>query len=166
MAEEKDDIEITEDSGGKSKKLIIIVAIIVLALAGGGAAFFLGGSEETTTEEMAETAPAAKKTPIYYSVADPFITNFSDQSQGEVRYMQIKLKVMARDQQVIDAFKLHLPAIQHELLLLFHGQNYDELTAGTKELQKTTLNKINAVLKPEKLQNKIEAVYFTSFLMQ
>ncbi|RKZ77668.1 MAG: flagellar basal body protein FliL, partial [Gammaproteobacteria bacterium] len=94
------------------------------------------------------------------------ITNFSDQSQGEVRYMQIKLKVMARDQQVIDAFKLHLPAIQHELLLLFHGQNYDELTAGTKELQKTTLNKINAVLKPEKLQNKIEAVYFTSFLMQ
>lgn len=165
MAEEKDDIEITEDGGGKSKKLIII-AVAVLALAGGGAAFFLGGEDKSATEEMTEAAPVAKKTPIYYSVADPFITNFSDQSEGAVRYMQIKLKVMARDQQVIDAFKLHLPAIQHELLLLFHGQNYDELTTGTKELQQTTLNKINEALKPEKLQDKIEAVYFTSFLMQ
>jgi flagellar protein FliL len=165
MAEEKDDIEITEDGGGKSKKLIIIAAVAVLALAGGGAAFFLGG-DESATEEITETTPIAKQTPIYYSVTDPFITNFSDQSQGAVRYMQIKLKVMARDQQIIDAFKLHLPAIQHELLLLFHGQNYDELTVGTKELQKATLNKINEALKPEKLQSKIEAVYFTSFLMQ
>ncbi|HHA18888.1 MAG: flagellar basal body protein FliL [Gammaproteobacteria bacterium] len=165
MAEEKDDIEITEDGGGKSKKMIIIAAVAVLALAGGGTAFFLGG-DESATEEITEAAPVAKQTPIYYSVADPFITNFSEQSQGAVRYMQIKLKVMARDQQIIDAFKLHLPAIQHELLLLFHGQNYDELTAGTKDLQKTTLNKINAVLKSEKLPNKIEAVYFTSFLMQ
>lgn len=168
MAEEKDDIEITESGGGKSKKLIMIaVAILVLALVGGGAMFFLGSDEnQSSSDEMAEAAPAAKQPPIYYSVSDPFSINFSDQSQDAVRYLQIKLKVMARDQQVIDAFKLHLPAIQHELLLLFYGQNYDELTLGTKALQKATLDKINDVLKTEKLPNKIDAVYFTSFLMQ
>ena len=168
MAEEtQDDLEITEETGGKSKKRIIIIAVAVLVLLSGGAAMlFLGGDDESTADETAEVV-AVKQAAIYFTVKDPFIVNFSNQSSDAVRYLQLKLKVMARDQRVIDAVQLHMPAIQHELLLLLYGQKYDDLnTNGTKALQIATLALINNILKAEKVENQLEAVYFTSFLMQ
>ena len=170
MAEEQDDIEVTEgeNGGGKSKLLIIIIAVLVLALGGVGAMMFLGGDKEgSPSEEATSDAPFIKSAAIYYTVDQDFNVNFSKQSNGEVRYLQIKLKVMARDQLIIDAFKLHLPAIQHEILLLLYGQNYDDLNSlGTKSLQAAVLAKVNELLKSEQLANGLEAVYFTSFLMQ
>jgi len=170
MAEENDDIEITEETGGgKSKKMIIIIAVVVLALIGAGAAMFLGGGdEEAATDEATEAAAPVKQAAIYFTVEKPLVVNFKDQSQGAVRYLQVKLKVMARDQATIDAFNLHTPAIQHELLMLLLGQKYDELstTAGTKALQQQTLTTINKVLKAEEHQGELEAVYFTSLIMQ
>lgn len=168
MAEQIDDVEVVEEASGSKLKLIII-AVVVLALVGAGAWFFLGGDDSPeAADESAETAAPVKKPAIYYSLEKPLITNFSEQSGGAVRYLSIKLKVMARDQSTIDAFTLHSPAIQHELLLLFYGQKYDDLntTAGTKALQQKTLDTINGVLKAEKNEGEIEAVYFTSLIMQ
>jgi len=166
MAEKQDDIEVTEASGGKSKLLIIIIAVVVLALAGVAAMMFLGG-DKSAKEAAAEVA-VVKQAPIYYALDKPLIVNFSDQSQGAVRYLSVKLKVMARDQVVIDAFTLNEPAIQHELLMLLLGQKYDELntTEGTKVLQQKALATINEVLKAEKTPGELESVYFTSLLMQ
>ncbi len=169
MAETKDDIDVAEKSGGNSKLLIIIIAVLVLALIGVGAMFLMGGdSDETASEKTtAETAVKTKAAPIYFSVDTPFIVNFSKQSNGAVRYLQVKLKVMARDQSVINAFELNLPAIQNELLLLLFDQNFDELsTVGTKALQEKVLAKANEVLKAQATDGQLEAVYFTSFLMQ
>ncbi|PHS70592.1 MAG: flagellar basal body protein FliL [Methylophaga sp.] len=168
-AEQKDDIEVTEGGGGKSKLLIIIIAVVVLALAGVGAMMFLGGDEEMVEGENSdETVEIVKSPPIYHTVESPFIVNFSEQSNGTARYLQIKLKVMAREQAAIDAFMLHEPAIQHDLLMLFYGQNYDALntTEGTRALREATLTSINTLLKVEKVTEQIEAVYFTSLIMQ
>jgi len=166
MAEKQDDIEVVA-SGGKSKLMIIIIAVVVLLLAGVGVMMFLGGDDEPASEDVAAVA-TVKQTPIYFAIDKPLIVNFSDQSKDAVRYLSVKLKIMSRDQAVIDAFELHQPAIQHELLLLLFGQQYDVLmtTEGTKELQKQTLITINEVLKAEKTTGEIESVYFTSFLMQ
>ena len=168
MAEKIDDIEVTEDGGGKSKKMLIIIAVVALALIGGGAWFFLGGSDETEAEETEEATALVKQAPIYATVEKAFVVNFADQSNDEVRYLQIKLKVMARDQAVIDAFQLHTPAIQHELLMLFFGQKYDVLNTseGKKTLKEQTLSMINEVLKAEQTEGELEAVYFTSLIMQ
>jgi len=169
MAEKKDDVEVEDDAGGgKSKKMIIIIAVVVLALIGGAAAMFLGGGDEPTAEESEESAAPVKQAPIYFAVEKPLVVNFKDQSKGAVRYLQVKLKVMARDQSTIDAFTLHTPAIQHDLLMLLLGQNYDELstTTGTKALQQEVLSTINEVLKAEEHQGELEAVYFTSLIMQ
>ena len=79
------------------------------------------------------------------------------------------MKVMARDQQAIDDFVTHEPAIVHELLLLFFSQNYDDLntTEGTRALQQATLNTINQQLKTLAGNDTgLEAVYFTSLVMQ
>ncbi|HEC73519.1 MAG TPA: flagellar basal body protein FliL [Methylophaga aminisulfidivorans] len=163
MAEERDDIEVTEEKGGKSKLIIIIVAALVLIGGGVGAFLFLSGGDEN--EEKVEV----KLPPIYSAIEEPFIVNFSEQSNGQVSYMKIQLKVKARSQAVIDAVTLNMPAIQHELNMLFFSQNYDELqtTEGTKKLQKEALNTINKILDEESPQDeKLEAVYFTSFIMQ
>ncbi len=169
MAEIKDDVDVVEEGGGSSKKMMIIIAVVVLALIGGVAAMFLGGENEASEGDVAtEDVASIKQTPIYFSIDKPLIVNFQAQSNGAARYLSIKLQVMAREQATIDAFTLHTPAIQHELLMLFLGQNYDELntTAGTKALQKQTLSTINGVLKAEEHQGELEAVYFTSLIMQ
>ncbi len=166
MAEPKDDIEINP---GKGKKKLLLSIIIVLLLVIGGlvTAYFLMGSDDTA--ETAETADAPKAAPIYHEVKAPFIVNFAKQSNDAVRYLQIKMKVMARDQQAIDDFVTHEPAIVHELLLLFFSQNYDDLntTEGTRALQEATLNTINQQLKTLAGNDTgLEAVYFTSLVMQ
>ena len=168
MAEEMDDIDIAEEGSGKSKKMLIIIAVVVLALIGGGAFFFLGGSDDASTEAEEETTAPVKQTPIYATVEKAFVVNFTKQSGDAVRYLQIKLKVMARDQAVIDAFELHTPAIQHQLLMLFFSQKYDVLntTEGKKSLKESTLTTINEVLKAEHTEGGLESVYFTSLIMQ
>ncbi len=167
MAEKVDDIEITDEGAGKSKKMLIIIVVVVLALIGGGAFFFLSGGEDNA-EAKDETVEPIKQKPIYATVEKAFVVNFAKQSDNAVRYLQIKLKVMARDQAVIDAFVLHTPAIQHQLLMLFFSQKYDVLTTseGKKALKEKTLSTINEILKAEKTEGELEAVYFTSLIMQ
>jgi flagellar FliL protein len=165
MAETKDDIEINEDSG-KSKNMLVIIAVSVMLISGGTAAFFLLSGEEATPEQL--EVKQVKQAAIYHSVEKPFVVNFKKQSNSKVSYMQIKLKVMARDQGVIDGFKLHLPAIQHELLMLFFSQNYDAMNTkeGTKILRQEALTLINDLLKTEGQENGLKSVYFTSLIMQ
>ncbi|MBL1321140.1 MAG: flagellar basal body-associated FliL family protein [Methylophaga sp.] len=169
MAEKIDDIDLSEEGDGKSKKMIIIIAVVVLALAGAGGWFFLaGGGDEAAEGEAAKEVIQVKQTPIYATVDKAFVVNFADQSNNEVRYLQIKLKVMARDQAVIDAFTLNTPAIQHELLILFFDQKYDALNTqeGKSALKEQSLSTINKVLKAEQTEGELEAVYFTSLIMQ
>jgi flagellar FliL protein len=166
MAEKKDDIDVAEKSGGNSKLLIIIIAVLVIALAAVGAMLLMGGDEKPEEAQTTSAAPV-KSSPIYYAVETPFIINFYEQSKGAVRYMSVKLKVMARDQAVIDTLTLNMPMIQHELLLLFYAQDYQTLsTMGTKDLQDKVLATINETLAKDFGANQLEAVYFTSFLMQ
>ncbi len=172
MAEKIDDVDLSEEGGeGKSKKMIIIIAVVVLALAGAGGWFSLAGGddEDAAAEgEAAEEVVLVKQTPIYATVEKAFVVNFADQSNDEVRYLQIKLKVMARDQAVIDAFTLNTPAVQHELLILFFNQKYDVLNTpeGRSTLKEQSLSTINKVLKAEQTEGELEAVYFTSLIMQ
>lgn len=166
MAETKDDIDINPGKG-KQKLLLGIIIVLLLVVAGLAAAYFLAGSDTDT--DATETTEAPKAAPIYHEVKDPFIVNFAKQSNDAVRYLQIKMKIMARDQQAIDDFVVHEPAIVHELLLLFFSQNYDDLNTseGTRALQEATLNTINQQLSTL-ADNKtgLEAVYFTSLVMQ
>lgn len=166
MAETRDDIDVSEESAGMSKKLIIIIAAVLLLVIGGAAAFLLGGDSDEA--EVAEEVKPTKAPPIYHAVEKAFIVNFNTQSNNAVNYLQIKLKVMARDQAAIDAFILHTPAVKHELLMLFFSQNYDALNTreGTDALRQQTLETINAILSKENHSELLEAVYFTSLIMQ
>jgi flagellar protein FliL len=160
------------DAAPKKSKQWFIVAIVAilafLALAGGGAtAFFLIGHNGTNGKKADEKAKEPVGPPLYVALDPPFVVNF----EGEqlVRFLQITVQVMTRDPLTADLLKANDPVVRNDLLLLFGNQKYDEVAAraGKEKLRSDALAAIRHVVsnaggKPE----RIEQVYFTSFVMQ
>ncbi|GAB4290761.1 MAG: flagellar basal body-associated FliL family protein [Methylophaga sp.] len=166
MAEKQDDIQVVEENNSKTIKLLLfIIAALLLAVIGLGAYMLTKGDKQQTVEQ----SETGSQSPVYYTIQEPFIVNFSEQSNGQVQYLQVKMEVMARSQAVIEQTKIHLPAIQHELLMLFYSQKYDGLltSEGIQALQQACLQTINRILRSETpMEGELEAVYFSSFIMQ
>lgn len=109
---------------------------------------------------------ATSRAAIYQALDPPFIINFED--QGVLRYLQIGLSVMAREQQVIDAVNTNMPQIRNNLILLFGNQKLETLNGneGRERLRTQALEQVQAVLNEEIGEPGIEAVYYTAFVMQ
>lgn len=172
-AEESLDIGAEEGKKGGKKKLIIIIALVVLLLGGGGAAayfFLFSGSEPASTEGSApsadEAASLAGAPSIYLKLDEPFILDFL--VDGKQRYLQLNMTVTSKDQTQIDALKLNMPLIRNSLVLLFSSQSFDELKTmeGKLALKKAALDAINKLLEQQTGKGGIDAVLFTSFVMQ
>jgi len=111
-----------------------------------------------------EAAPAA----IYYKIPEPFTINFLTQSEKQVRYLQIKVTLMAHDQDIIDHAELNLPMLQDALRSLFSEQTFEAVNTvvGRKSLQISSLDVLKTILKEETGKDNLDAVYFTSFILQ
>jgi flagellar FliL protein len=75
---------------------------------------------------------------------------------------------MAHEQSAIDAVQKHMPVIRNNLMLLFSGQDYQVIRTreGKEALRARTLTEIQSILKQRTGKPGVEAVYFTSFVMQ
>jgi len=185
MAEEKleEDLDLGEEQqGGSKKKLIIIIAaaVLVLLLGGGAAWFFMSGDEEAATESTeTEQADGEKKDsdgdkgstkesgPALYHTMDPvFVANLPP--DGGAKMLQIGVDVMMRKPELLDFIKLNDPMIRHQLLNLFSTQDAKALRKrnGKEKLQAEALETIQKIIKEQGGPGKLEAVYFTSFVMQ
>ena len=102
----------------------------------------------------------------YVSIHPPFSVNFADDS--EAVYMQIGVEVLTSDRETEDAIKEHMPAVKQALIYLFSTQSYSELRTrkGKKELSKKAADTIQKTLKSLKSEDNVQAVLFTSFMMQ
>ena len=154
-----------EAKGGK-KKLIIVLALL-LVLAGGGFAAFklLGGKHDPKKKE------AAKKEQLlparYVNLDPPFVVNF--EAESNVRFLQISIGIMTRDDKIETLIKANDPRIRNDLLLILGGQNYETVSKleGKEELRKRCLEAVRAVVLDSGGEGpKVEALYFTSFVMQ
>ena len=168
MAEQEDfEIAETEKPGGK-KKLIIIAIIALLLIGGGAAAFFMMSSSDEGEEgaEAAEEAAESLKPALYESFDEPLVVNFEKRSP--VKLLQADIEVMARDEAIMEAFKLHRPMIRNNLMLLLAQQDYQEISSieGKEKLRQAMLDEINKVLKQRGEEQGIEQVFFTKFVMQ
>jgi len=150
----------------KSAMPLIIIAVLVLA-AGGGAAWKFTRPKAAAPGKPAAEASSAKAAAIYYKFDPAFVVNFG--SDGNTRYLQITLEAMSRDQAVIDSIKNNEPAIRNDLVLLYSAQQPEALLApeGKEKLRAATLDTVRKTIaaeggKPE----SVEAVYFTSFVIQ
>ncbi|MCW8891162.1 MAG: flagellar basal body-associated FliL family protein [Sedimenticola sp.] len=170
MAKKEDeDLDLgAENGGGSKKKLIIIIAgVVLLLMVGGGAAFFLlGGDEEgaegADTEEVVEEVLPA----IYHPLDPVFVVNLPP--GGKARMLQLGVQVMARDPAVVEFIKGNDPMLRHNLLSLFGSQQDAALrdSKGKEKLQSEVLATINKIITEQKGPGEIEAVFFTSFVMQ
>ncbi len=122
-----------------------------------------GDSEEGDSEEEGggETQPA-----IYIPVDPAFVVNFA--SQGKARFLQVTVEVMTREPEMPEKIKLHMPVIRNNLMLLFSSQSYDGVSTleGKETLREEALEVVQQILEEETGDTGVEAVYFTSFVMQ
>ena len=160
-------------AGSKGKWITIIIAV-VLVIAGAGAGAFLGpffhSSPNTAAHDKKATKPAkevVKGPPLYAALDPPFVVNF--EADQAVRFLQITVQVMSRDQPTLDLLKANDPVVRNDLLLLFGNQKYATIStsAGKEKLRADSLEAVRKVVagaggKPE----LVEAIYFTSFVMQ
>jgi len=178
---------------GKLLKIIIIVVSVLVLVGGtvGGTMYFTGAfssDESSVADESSDTAEGdakdtkdgkgkkdkkgkdskkkAKSPPNYYAFDPAFIVNFVENNQ--IRYLQITMEIMTHDETVIEDIKTHMPVIRNNLVLIFSNQTYDTLStaAGKQKMRDEALAEMQQILKNETGKAGVEAVYFTSFVMQ
>ncbi len=181
MADEEQEVEVEEGkSGGGMMKIILLVngLLLIIGIAVGVTVFMLSGDDEPAEQADTETiegaveggegeeAPKVRGTPVYIPLHPAFIVNFENQEQ--VSFLQADIQVMTYDPTVEAALKAHMPAIRNELLLLLGGKQYHEINTreGKRALSQEAIVAIQDVLKSVNEPNSIEALYFTSFVMQ
>lgn len=149
--------------------IVLVVGGLFIAgvLPGGGAGEHAAVEESADANDGEEDGHAAEDMPAVYIPIDPaFVVNFA--SQGRARFLQISVEVMTRDPGVPALVELHLPVIRNNLMLLFSSQTYDSVSTleGKETLREEALAVIQEILESETGDPGVEAVYFTSFVMQ
>ena len=150
----------------KGKLLWIAIAVVVLGVVVAAWLAFKPGA--APDGEVAGNKPAAAHAaPIYYKFDPAFVVNFG--GEGSARYLQVTVEAMGRDAAVMENLKNTEPAVRNDLVMLFSGQDNATLMSveGKEKLRAATLETIRKVLDSEGGNGKlIEAVYFTSFVIQ
>lgn len=162
----------------RRRRIVIAAAAVGLAAAaaGGAAWFFMlrdkapatPPAEGDATEAAAEAPapPSSSAPPQYLALSPAFVVNLSDTET--MRYLQVDIEVMARDAAVLDAVKAHLPIIRNDLLLLMGQQKSADLETreGKEKLQAAALAEVQRILTEQTGKAGVEALYFTSLVMQ
>jgi flagellar FliL protein len=152
----------------KGGKGLIIAVVLLLVLGGGGfAAFKLMGHKEDPKAKK-EGAKKEQLLPAKYVTLDPpFVVNF--EAESAVRFLQITVSVMTRDPEVEKLIKDNDPRIRNDLLLILGNQSYQSVSTleGKNDLQRRCLEAVRTVVSDSGgASAKVEALYFTSFVMQ
>ena len=153
-------------AGKRGLPLLVIIIGAAVLLVGLGAAFFLmHGSSAASQKAAAAHKPLSP--PLYLALDPPFVVNF--QADQLVRFLQVSIEVMSRDPKTLDLLKANDPVLRNDLLILLANQKYAVIStpAGKEQLRAEAL----AAIRKDLAQaggnpNKLEAVYFTSFVMQ
>lgn len=125
-----------------------------------------GGGEEAAAEGEGGHDGKKAASAIYYPMTPSFVVNIGDSDASH--FLQIEMQVRAKNAVAADALKLHDPQIRNALLMLLGTQTVAEVNSreGKEALQKKVLAEIQRILKAETGKNGVDAVYFTSFVMQ
>jgi len=153
-----------------SRKLLMIVGCAALALASAavGAAWWLtAGSHKADSPASASKPVAPAGPPLFLALDPPFVVNFD--SEQAVRFLQIAVQLESRDPATIELLKTNDPVVRNDLLLLFGNQKYAQLATreGKEALRNEALTDVRKLLEAAGGHgDRLEAVYFTSFVMQ
>jgi len=148
--------------------VLVVGGLFIAGVLPGGAGGEHAVAEGSHDGDEADSGQEGKKNmPAIYIPLDPaFVVNFA--SQGRARFLQVTVEVMTRDPSMEEEIKRHLPVIRNNLMLLFSSQTYDGVSTleGKEALREEALAVVQQILEEETGDPGVEAVYFTSFVMQ
>lgn len=169
-----------EGGGAKKSKLPLIIAAAVVVLGGGGAGAYFAfkpkaaaaadaAADKSDKGEKSDKADkgAKKGPPLFYKFDPAFVVNFG--GEGSARYLQVTVEAMARDPAILGTLKEDEPAVRNDLVMLFSAQDNATLMSqeGKDKLRQQSLDVVRKVLSAEGAKgSQVEAVYFTSFVIQ
>lgn len=188
MADTELDAGETTDTGeaensGEAAELTAGVSLTKKLVVGGVAALLLaagilaGPAIRDLLTKPSDNAVAADPVPaaavpaagpeLYTSLHPALVVNFRD-ALGDPHFMQIEMEVMARDQDVINAVREHTPHIRNNLILLYGSVRYEDVTTrtGKEQMLADGLREIQQVLNARIGSPNVEALYFTSLIIQ
>jgi flagellar FliL protein len=154
---------------GKLKLILILTLLVLLAigLSVVGTLWFTGAdipglsSKDTPTEEVEDVF-----VPSGYTVLEKALVT-TVQAEGRQRYVQVYLALEAKDQNALDAAKLHMPLLRSQLIGVLAGSDFTELQTpdGRKALAEKMLVAANGVLEQEG-EPPLLRVLFRNFVVQ
>ena len=158
-----------QGTGGKTKLIILAALLVVLAGAGYFAAPDVLGTDSESSdaaEDVAE-APDTDKPAIFTSLHPALVVNFRD-AYDDNHFMQITLEVMGREQSAIDAVRNFAPVIRNSLILMYGNVDYDFIRQreGKEKMLADALAEIQTIIERETGEVGVEAVFFTSLIIQ
>ncbi len=166
---ETEDLDLGAEKSGKSKLIIIIAAAVTLLVGGGVAAYFLifSGDEGESAQATGESTEEAlvEQGPVQYLALDPaFVVTLP----GKPSLLQVGVSVRFSSDALEETITHNDPMIRHNLLNLLSTVDAKALKdrAAKESLQKRMLDELNRILKELKAPGKVDALYFTSFVMQ
>jgi len=164
---EGEDGEAGEASTGGRKRLILIIAAVLVLVGGGAGAWFAFGGKHDPNAKEAKKEEGPKLPPRYINLDPPFVVNF--EAQSSVRFLQVTVGVMTREPEIELMIKENDPRVRNDMLMILSNQTYESVSTaeGKEALRTRCLDAIRTIVremggKPE----KVEALYFTSFVMQ
>jgi flagellar FliL protein len=110
-----------------------------------------------------------------YVALEPFVLNVQD--AGRIRFMQVKVQLLAGDPKVREILKEHIPPIRDAMIMLLAHQNAETVQTmeGRETLRAQALAAVQEVFArvtnadpkaPAPEKPPIEALYFTDFIIQ
>src|SRR3954470_7833029 len=172
MATEAEELDGVEGEQGAEvptgrRKGLIVGVVALLVLAGGGFAAWTMLSGKPDAKGAAKKEEVEKLPPRYINLDPPFVVNFEAESM--VRFLQVTVGVMTRDPAVELVVKENDPRVRNDLLMILSNQTYATVSTleGKEALRTRCLEAIRGIVKEMGGDpKKIEALYFTSFVMQ
>ena len=154
---------------GKLKFIVILTLLVLLAIGLSivGTLWFAGveipglSGGETPPEEVEEVF-----VPSGYTVLEKALVT-TVQADGRQRYAQVYVALEAKNQNALDAARLHMPLVRSQLLSVLAGMDFFELQTpdGRKQMAEQMLVAANSVLAQEG-GPPLERVLFRNFVVQ
>ena len=122
---------------------------------------------EVVVEKDGKPAEKIEKAPPQYLAFDPpLVASLED--KGSIRFLQVTVELMARDEKIIADVKTHMPVIRNNLLMMLGGQTVSSLTnrEEKEKLRKQALAEVQKIMKVNTGEAGVEDLYFTSFVVQ
>jgi len=115
-----------------------------------------------------EEEGATSGKPIYLEIKPPFVVNINDKLSTRVRFMQLKVQAMSRNQDVIDAMELNRAPLRHAIILLLAEQEMNDMRTiqGRNRVRDEMLGVARQVVMDQAGLLGPDALYFTDFVVQ